>query len=478
MDDLDTQRWERLLVWLRDKHGMDTAALRIEPRTVPGAGRGLFATKDIPPSSILFEIPSGALLNAATVLPLYPQIKEGQLSGTQLVSLHLLLHKPSGDADSSDPIFGPYITTLPRDFSSHPLTWLVNRQRKKEDAWSRYLLDHVPPSAWQAISKLEKRFWKDWDAVAGMMGANLAILTQSTRPELRNARTVEREALLSDYLWAWLNVNTRCIFYRIRQNRSDPDNFTLCPILDFANHGTERTHIFPVVESEIWGTAGQRTPAGRKKAKADTFAFYGPSDITVSQGRELLLKYGAHSNRFLFSEYGFVTRFRPSDMSSGSFEGEVDVQEFVEEMIEKAGPIKTVIKFTLEDSGYWGDWTLHSAPRPAHPSWRLITVLRLLCALERYSTPTFETRTAINAWMDVTNGVGHTISSVNERRWRQRLLEICEAIRVRAQSSNINKSQGGPSWVAWMAENVRILWREELEVAEAVIASIHAGEEF
>ncbi|KAJ8463164.1 hypothetical protein ONZ51_g10435 [Trametes cubensis] len=273
-------------------------------------------------------------------------------------------------------------------------------------------------------------------------------------------------------------LNTRCIFYRIRQNRSDPDNFTLCPILDFANHGTERTHIFPVVESEIWGTAGQRAPAGRKKAKADAFAFYGPSDITVSQGRELLLKYGAHSNRFLFSEYGFVTRFRPSDISSGSFEGEVDVQEFVEEMIDKAGPIKTVIKFTLEDSGYWGDWTLHSAPRPAHPSWRLITALRLICALERYSTPTFETRTAINAWTDVTNGVGHTISSVNERRWRQRLLEICEAIRERAQSSNINKSQGGPSWVSWMAENVRILWREELEVAEAVIASIGAGEEF
>ena len=138
-------------------------------------------------------------MNAATVLPLYPQIKEGQLSGTQLVSLHLILHKPSGDADSLDPIFGPYITTLPRDFSSHPLTWLVNRQRKKEDAWSRYLLDHVPPSAWQAISKLEKRFWKDWDAVAGFMvrslgrtpcamhnmsqGANLAVLTQSTRPD-------------------------------------------------------------------------------------------------------------------------------------------------------------------------------------------------------------------------------------------------------------------------------------------------------
>ena len=55
-------------------------------------------------------------------------------------------------------------------------------------------------------------------------------------------------------------VNTRCIFYRIQPNLSDPDNFTLCPILDFANHSHGKTYIFPVIDSEIWEFVAKKTP--------------------------------------------------------------------------------------------------------------------------------------------------------------------------------------------------------------------------
>ncbi|EIW60445.1 SET domain-containing protein [Trametes versicolor FP-101664 SS1] len=485
MADLEKERWERLLKWLKQEHGMKTDALHIEARDVPDAGRGLFATAEIPPSSTLFEIPRTALINVKTVLARYPHIKEGRLTGTQLVSLYLLLHKPSGDADSLDRTFGPYISTLPRDFSSHPLTWLVNRKLKKEDPCESYFLDQVPPSTWESIVKLNKRFWKDWDAVAKFMKEDSAIVASSSRPALKTAKALDSNDTLLDYLWAWLNVNTRCIFCRLEQSPSHPDNFTLCPILDFANHGTGLTHIFPVTDSDIWGSPKHHRRDSRAQARTSMFTFLGSSDYGLAEGQELLLKYGAHPNRFLFTEYGFVNPLTDGAVATSTYSAEVDVQDLVEELIEKTGSVAPLIKSTLDEGGYWGDWTLHSSPNSAFPSWRLISALRLICALERYSgETTMQTRLAIDSWLDVTNGSKDIISRVNEDAWRKKLLWLCETVRYRARKDRVSAldaaslPQGGSAWVPWQSESVRILWKEELEVAEAVLASIQAGVEF
>ncbi|KAI9064369.1 SET domain-containing protein [Trametes sanguinea] len=482
MDDLDTQRWARLLNWLRDKHGMDTDALLVEPRQVPGAGRGLFAARDIPPSATLFEVPSSALMNVETLLPLYPQIKEGRLSSHQLVSLHLLLHRPSRGDDSMDSHFGPYISTLPRDFSSHPLTWLINHKHGNDDPWTGYLLKNLPPSTRMTLHKSYETFQKDWEAVVRVLGESPAILSLSSRRTLNPTADLDLQGLLSDYVWAWLNVNTRCIYYRLRQNRSDPDNFTLCPILDFANHGPEVTHIFPVVESDIWDVTIPRAPSSLKRAKTDPFVFFGPSDSGVPSGQELLLKYGAHSNRFLFVEYGFVNSFDEGAALDGRYPGEVDVQELVEDLIAQVGPAKALIKSTLEEAGYWGEWTIHSAPELAHPSWRLISALRLVCALQDLRGSGPEAEAAISAWERATNGFTFAISQSNEDAWRGTLLKMCETIRDRAQRGLSNLRSSSPSegspWAPWMVENVRALWREEAEVAEAVMASVLEGKLF
>ncbi|OSD01579.1 SET domain-containing protein [Trametes coccinea BRFM310] len=482
MDDLDTQRWERLLQWLRDKHGMDTDALLVEPRQVPGAGRGLFAARDIPPSATIFEVPSSALMNVKTLLPLYPHIREGRLSSHQLVSLHLLLHRPPGEDDSLDSHFGPYISTLPRDFSSHPLTWLIDHRHGKDDLWTGYLLKNLPPMTRMALEKSYDGFQKDWKAVVGILTESPAMLSLSSRRTLKTTEDLDLGELLSDYVWAWLNVNTRCIYYRLRQNRSDPDNFTLCPILDFANHGPELTHIFPVVESDIWDVTIPRAPGSVKRAKTEPFVFFGPSDFSVPEGQELLLKYGAHSNRFLFIEYGFVNSFDEGAVLSGRFPGEVDVQELVEDLIDQAGPLKSQIRSTLHRAGYWGEWTLHSAPEPAHPSWRLITVLRLVCALQRLQGNGAEAEAAISAWEGVINGFVSQMSQSNEDAWRGTLLKMCETIRGRARQgvSSLRSSppSGDPPWASWMVGNLCALWREEAEVAEAVIASVLEGKEF
>lgn len=87
------------------------------------------------------------------------------LTATQLVSLHLSLFRPEKGAESPDPLFGPYISILPRQFDSHPLTWLVTRQRTSCSPHEEFLLKTLPPSATEALNKLASRFYADWNTI-------------------------------------------------------------------------------------------------------------------------------------------------------------------------------------------------------------------------------------------------------------------------------------------------------------------------
>jgi hypothetical protein len=110
----------------------------------------------------LLTLPSKAKINMKT-LGHYPHSK--RLTATQLISLHLLLHKPSLGCESDDPHFGPYISILPRDFGGHPLTWVVHRTLGAGSREEHTLLRLLPPSVLFDLLLLEGRFWKDWEAV-------------------------------------------------------------------------------------------------------------------------------------------------------------------------------------------------------------------------------------------------------------------------------------------------------------------------
>jgi len=141
-------------------------------------------------------------------------------------------------------------------------------------------------------------------------------------------------------------VNTRCIYYRIKENRADEANVTLCPILDFANHDWHDSHIQPVSDYGVWNT--------RSKAR-DTFQFLATKRIAeVEVDGEVCLKYGGHSNQSLFAEYGFVNVVSNEDMESGTYPTEVDVQAIVVDLFKGWGCVGTWMQTTLENEGYWG----------------------------------------------------------------------------------------------------------------------------
>lgn len=144
----------------------------------------------------------------------------------------------------------------------------------------------------------------------------------------------------------FLPVNTRCIYYRINEKRTDEANIALCPILDFANHHWHHSHVQPVSDSDIWNTCS--------KAK-DAFQFLATEHIVeVKVDGEVCLRYGGHSNQSLFVEYGFVNSALKEDMKFGRYPAEVDVQSIVVGLFEARGTIGSWMQAILKNEGYWG----------------------------------------------------------------------------------------------------------------------------
>lgn len=119
------------------------------------------------------RIPKSALLNSRTLRSIYPDVNlEGYerkskdklvLNGTQLLSIHLCLNRPHESGESEDVNFGPYITTLPREFNNHPLTWLVKKEQNLATTCETALLDVCPPGVLLELENVAKRFRKDWE---------------------------------------------------------------------------------------------------------------------------------------------------------------------------------------------------------------------------------------------------------------------------------------------------------------------------
>jgi hypothetical protein len=141
-------------------------------------------------------------------------------------------------------------------------------------------------------------------------------------------------------------VNTRCVYHRLKSSRSDPDNITLCPILDFANHTSLSVHMSPLVPHS-W------TPNTTSHTTGGDYTLLAPTRVVTQPNNELYLKYGPHSNKTLFVEYGFVNQFSEMLLGHGDFQ-EVDVQTIVERLFKERDQLGDWMKHLLMDEGYWG----------------------------------------------------------------------------------------------------------------------------
>lgn len=142
-----------------------------------------------------------------------------------------------------------------------------------------------------------------------------------------------------------ITVNTRCIYYRLKHAKTDPDNVTMCPIVDFANHTSDQAYMTLVPSNaEIRNTAPVNSIG-------DGLKFISPDNVKIEENDEILLTYGLHSNKTLFVEYGFVNIVSENGPSPI---GEVDVQDLVEKYVFTNVQLREIMSFTLVSEGYWG----------------------------------------------------------------------------------------------------------------------------
>jgi hypothetical protein len=143
-------------------------------------------------------------------------------------------------------------------------------------------------------------------------------------------------------------VNTRCIYHRLAKTRSSPDNLTLCPILDFANHTYSEHHTYPrATQAQAFDTG----PSAKRKFGED-FVLLSPSTSTVVAGEQVFLRYGMHANSTLFTEYGFVNVVDWHNLPE-SFSAEVEIDSYVEALFERRGEVGSFMKDVLLEEGYW-----------------------------------------------------------------------------------------------------------------------------
>lgn len=127
------------------------------------------------PSSTLFTIPSTAMMNIKTLSKLYGlSLSNAPLTATQIIALHLLLHRPTEGGISHDPSFGPYISTMPKDFDTHPVTWAVRERLNCASSLERVLLLSSPPTVSSALKNLVNKFMADWKIICEYLVGLLA----------------------------------------------------------------------------------------------------------------------------------------------------------------------------------------------------------------------------------------------------------------------------------------------------------------
>ncbi|KEP55132.1 RuBisCO LSMT substrate-binding protein [Rhizoctonia solani 123E] len=435
--------WPRLQKLVRSE---EAAIIKVEARYVDGAGRGLFATQDLSALETLVSVPGRLLLNARTLSNLYPgpilpqsisalEVNSLRLSSIQLLSLHLYRIKRG----VKDVIFDAYIDTLPSSFSDHPITIIQNPEIRS------LLLKLVPVSVGSMLLDVEQRLKDDWKLAMDILGKFPNLFPPGSKEEVGDPSFISE-----DYMWAWLNVNTRCLYHDLGFVQSS-ENVTMCPILDFANHTS--MYSLSITQGEF--------------ALGDEMAF--STSTPVKEGDQIYLRYGPHSNAFLFCEYGFVL---PLDVKDARIaDGEIVIDSDVEELLRNANDFKLKEEL-LKDRNYWGDWTFHVEDGVGRPSYRVIPALRLFHMSLNYED---DANPGLKLWEDSILGLTENISAENESKVRESIIELCEVI-IQRSTTKISqvRSQAAETEVIRPAEWLQILsmverlWEEEHYVAESV----------
>ncbi|XP_066517200.1 SET domain-containing protein 4 [Hoplias malabaricus] len=319
--------------WLKKK-GFNTQSLT--PANFPDTGRGLMASKSIQANGVVISLPKSCLLTTDTVLKSYmgEYVKRWDPPVSPLVALcsFLIVERHYGEASE----WSSYIKILPKSYTC-PVYF------------SDDIMDLLPESVRQKAIRQKEEFQELYFYSQPFFLSLQPLFTQPVE-DLFNQDT---------FKWAWCSVNTRTVYMEQVQSEylsREKNAFALAPYLDLLNH-------CPSVQ----------VVAGFNK---QTQCY----EIRSVQGcrmfDQVFICYGPHDNQRLLLEYGFVA---PGNQHSVAY---VDLGILKLCLNEGDKQLRQKLQF-LKDNDFLRNLTFGVDG----PSWRLMTVLKLLSLKpEQYSS--------------------------------------------------------------------------------------------
>ncbi|XP_062302572.1 SET domain-containing protein 4-like isoform X2 [Osmerus eperlanus] len=311
--------------WLQ-KRGFSSRLLL--PAHFSDTGRGLLSLTALQPGELLISLPESCLLTTSTVLKSYlgQYIKRWQPRVSPLLALCTFLICERHLGEDADWI--PYIKVLPTSYTCPAY-------------FSDEVISLLP-------SGVRERALQQRQEVQELHASSLAFF-RSLLPLLVGC--VEEVFSLEAVLWAWCSVNTRTVYKKHPYNHSlsrQEDVYALAPYLDLLNHRPD---------TQVQACFNEVSRCYEVHSLQGCHKF-----------QQAFICYGPHDNQRLLLEYGFVAPDNPH--------GVVYVEEgLLQKCVcaEGRGQLEQKLLFLKQH-----DLLQNLTFGVDGPSWRLMTVLRLL----------------------------------------------------------------------------------------------------
>ncbi|KAG9072033.1 SET domain-containing protein 4 [Linnemannia hyalina] len=406
------QEYLDFLEWLKN---MGCPRTKLTLAEFSNTGRGMMATKDIKAGEVIVQVPEQNLVTMKSLQSTYGAriARFGKkVNSHMIIALHIALLVQAPERSG----WLPYLRLLPKKFDTMPVRYPPD------------LLELLPQNAQVHVKKQKAKIEADYNITLDFLQSNADLLTRPLQYE--------------EYEWAWLVVNTRCI-YLDAKNQSAADNIALAPMLDFLNH----TH-----DAKTEGAFCTKTKSYQIKTL-----------LPYKKGEQVFINYGPHDNCFILVEYGFVTPNNPYNYVT------VD-NDFMQLSIPGESTAAKKDKLELLDmAGYHGDYVLHRND----VSFRLLAGMRLRL-VNPFNKSSVATQLAIAQWHNVVNGELDQISPENERLVPIHIERLCDEILMQAKK---NLGILARKKTTFMVMHLQQVWIEARDIVLSIIDKIHRKEE-
>lgn len=348
LNTLENSQHDQLKPKLRDLVAAAAGAIWIHPAievlTVPGKGAALRAVRPVSPNTELLRVRPKALLNISTVKPTGSQsFRPSDWTSHQLLAYFLAstIHssQPSPESLNESPnepldlghgksavlpsslslkesingysdcsLIANYLCTLPKNYHNLPLTWD---------------LQDVPVELRARVEEQRATLTQDYNATCRLDTPHAPIPFEL-------------------FQWAWLTVNTRCLYIPISPSHSSA-NLTLSPAIDLLNHTSDESKACLMKWDRLRGMT----------------IYTGPK-VFYTAGDEICITYGHHPNTFLAIEYGFAMENNLHDCVdlAPALPLPILSEAFSKSKNTHNGQKLQNLSTVLKNLGYYGDYTV------------------------------------------------------------------------------------------------------------------------